>query len=87
MMDAEDEDGEEAAMLETFGGGNMKAALSDPARKFGHDQVVEDMICAVRDGRDPEVMPADALRSVEIVCAIYQSARTGKTVFLPHESV
>lgn len=85
MMDAEDEDAEEAAMLEAYGGGNMKASLSDPARKFGHDHVVEDMICAVRDGRDPEVMPADALHSVEIVHAVYQSARTGKTVFLAHE--
>lgn len=82
MMDAEDEDAEEARMLEMYGGGNLKALEQDPTRLFGHDHVVEDMICAVRDGRDPEVLPQDALRSVEIVNAIYQSARTGKTVYV-----
>ena len=42
----------------------------------------KDMIAAVRDGRDPEVMPAEALKSVRIVHAVYESARTGKTVML-----
>ena len=80
MMDAEDEDAEEAAMLEKYGGGNLKAAMDQPGRRFGHDHVVEDMICAVRDGREPEVMPAGAIKSVRIVNAVYESARTGKTV-------
>ena len=57
------------------------SADEDAARKFGHDHVVEDMIAAVLDGRDPEVLPADALKAVEIVCAVYESARTGKTVY------
>lgn len=81
MMDAEDEDAEEEIMLARYGGGNLSAIPEDAARKFGHDHVVEDMIAAVLDGRNPEVMPADALKAVEIVCAVYESARTGKTVY------
>jgi predicted dehydrogenase len=81
MTDAEDEDAEEAAMLTRYGGGNLTAIPEDAARKFGHDHVVEDMIAAVLDGRDPQIMPADALKAVEIVCAVYESARTGKTVY------
>ena len=81
MQDAEDEEAEEAAMLARYGGGNLTAIPEDAARKFGHDHVVEDMIDAVLDGRDPQVMPADALKAVEIVCAVYESARTGETVY------
>ena len=69
-------------MLTRYGGGNLAALPEDAARLFGHQHVVEDMISAVRDGRPPEVTPADALRAVEIVCAVYESARTGKTVTL-----
>lgn len=82
MKDAEDEDAEESAMLARYGGGNLTACPEDAARLFGHDHVVEDMITAVRDGRTPEVTPADALKAVEIVCTVYESARTGKTVYL-----
>jgi hypothetical protein len=39
--------------------------------------VVEDIILAVRDGRDPEVMPMDAIRAVQIVDAVYRSAKAG----------
>ena len=81
MKDSADEDAEEAEMLTRYGGGNLAAIPEDAARKFGHDHVVEDMIAAVLDGRDPEVLPADALKAVEIVCAVYESARTGKTVY------
>jgi predicted dehydrogenase len=81
LMDAEDEDAEEAAMLARYGGGNLTATAEDAARRFGHDHVICDMIDAVLDGRDPQVMPADALKAVKIVCAVYESARTGKTVY------
>lgn len=82
MKDAEDEDAEEAAMLTRYGGGNLTAIPEDAARRFGHDHVVNDMIDAVLDGRDPEVMPADALRAVAMVNAVYESAKSGKTVLL-----
>ena len=82
FKDAEDEEAEEAAMLSRYGGGNLCAEAADAARRFGHDHVVCDMIDAVIEGRDPEVTPADALRAVRIVCAVYESAKTGKTVYL-----
>ncbi len=81
MKTAPDEEAEEAEMLSLYGGGNLAAVTREPDRRFGHDHVVEDMILAVRDGRDPEVMPAEALKAVKIVCAVYESARTGKTVY------
>ena len=80
MKDAEDEDAEEADMLARYGGGNMTATPEDAARRFGHDHVVCDMIDAVLDGRDPQVVPSDAIKAVKIVCGVYESARTGKTV-------
>ena len=80
MKDAEDEDAEEEAMLARYGGGNLAALPEDASRRFGHDHVINNMIDAVLDGRDPQVMPADAIKAVKIVCAVYESAKTGKPV-------
>ena len=80
MRDAEDEDAEETAMLETYGKGNM-GYTQDPSLIFGHAHVVEDMILAVRDDRDPQITPTEAIKSVAIINAVYESAKTGKTVY------
>ncbi len=82
FKDSDDEDAEEAAMLARYGSGNLAAIPEDAARRFGHDHVVCNMIDAVLDGHDPEVLPADALRAVEIVNAIYESAGTGREITL-----
>ena len=82
LKDSEDEDIEEDRMLSRYGRGHLFAIPEDANRRFGHDHVVEDMICAVIDGRDPEVMPAEAIKAVKIVCAIYESARTGKMIHI-----
>lgn len=79
-LDDMDEDDEEQMMIERYGRGNRQAAKQEPEKLYGHRHVVEDMILAVRDGRAPEVSPAEAAYSVHIVNAIYESARTGKTV-------
>ena len=76
MRDDEDEE-EEEEMLARYGKGNRHAAQFEPGALYGHRHVVEDIILAVRDGRDPEVMPADALRAVRIVDAVYRSAKQG----------
>ncbi|MBQ8342398.1 MAG: Gfo/Idh/MocA family oxidoreductase [Clostridia bacterium] len=81
-VDEMDEDEEEEWMLEHFGGGNRKAATA--GELYGHRHVVEDMILAVRDGRDPEVLPLEAMKSLAIIEAVYASAKSGKTVFLNH---
>lgn len=82
MKNSPDSEAEEGEMLEKFGGGNLSVMMREPRRLFGHAHVVADMIAAVRDGRAPEVTPAEALKSVTIVDAIYRSAKTGKTVCL-----
>ena len=74
-----DEDEEEETMLESFGGGNRKAAAASE-RLYGHRHVVEDMILAVRDDRDPEVGPVEAMKSLAIIEAIYRSAREGRPI-------
>ena len=76
MRDDEDEE-EEEEMLARYDKGNRHAAQFEPGALYGHRHVVEDIILAVRDGRDPEVMPADALRAVKIVDAVYRSAKQG----------
>lgn len=80
LADSDDEDEEEEEMLEKYGGGNGKAEKNDSSVITGHRAVVEDMISAVLDGHDPRIMPVEAMKSVRIVEAIYESARTGKEV-------
>ena len=73
------EEGEEAKMLETYAGNSSAAAL-DPTLCTGHASMVEDMIAAVLDDRDPQILPLEAIKSVRIVNAVYESAKTGKPV-------
>ena len=77
-----DEEEEEELMLERFGGGNRVASAKEPEKLYGHRHVVEDMILAVRDGRDPEIMPLEAMKSLAVIEAIYRSAKEGRTVTL-----
>lgn len=77
-----DEDEEEEMMLEKYGRGNRAASLENPDQLYGHRRVVEDMILAVRDDREPDVGPAEGARVVRLIEAIYESAKTGKTVVL-----
>jgi UDP-N-acetyl-2-amino-2-deoxyglucuronate dehydrogenase len=51
----------------------------------GHIILVADMVDAVRDDRDPMVTGESARTSVELITAIYESARTGTEVRLPLE--
>ena len=82
MADSDDEDEEEEEILARYGKGNREASKHEPDKKYGHEHVVHDMIEAVRDGRDPQVLPEEAIKSVKIVCSVYESARTSKTVFI-----
>ncbi|MCL2813998.1 MAG: Gfo/Idh/MocA family oxidoreductase [Oscillospiraceae bacterium] len=72
---------EESEMLEAYGAGNGAAAALDPALIVGHAFQVEDMISAVIEDRPPLVVPSDAVKSVGIINAVYESAKTGKEVF------
>ena len=72
---------EEEEMLEKYGGGNRAAEKANPGLVTGHASMVRDMVDAVASDRDPQILPLEAIKSVRIVNAIYESARTGKTVY------
>lgn len=74
---------EENDMLETYKNGNSAAVALDPTLVLGHAVQVEDIISAVLEDRNPLVMPLEAIKSVRIINAIYESARTqGKEILL-----
>jgi len=61
------------------GGVSDPKAISD----LGHIRQLQDMIYALERKRLPLVDAVEARKAVEIIVAIYQSARTGETVNLP----
>ena len=63
-------------------GVRSKAALSDPRgmSSEGHRLLVRDLACALQEGRAPMIPGAEARRSVALVLAIYESARSGRAV-------
>jgi dehydrogenase homolog len=77
FMDAPEN--EEAEMLQKYNQ-DSGAAASDPTLVLGHPSMIEDMIDAVYYDRDPQIVPSEGIKAVKIVCAIYESARTGKTI-------
>ena len=48
----------------------------------GHQVQFEDFITALENGRDPFVTGVDGREAVEVIFALYESARSGKTVSL-----
>ena len=62
-----------------------KIDRSDPQALLGDTHVpqIRDMVQVVREGKEPACTGEDARKAVEIILAIYQSARTGKLVQLP----
>ena len=80
-LDASDEEEEEEAMLARYGGGNPAYQNEHPGTLVGHRSVVEDMVDAVLDDRDPQILPMEAIKAVRIVCAVYESAKTGRTIY------
>ncbi len=72
---------EESEMLSKYNKNNG-AVANDPTIVLGHQSIVEDFIDSIYYDRDPQIMPEEAIKSVKIVNAIYESARSGKTVYL-----
>lgn len=62
-----------------------QGGVSDPAdiNFVGHQKQIEDMIRAIETGSNPLVDGREGRKSVEIVEAIYESARTGREIKLP----
>ena len=82
----EQEAGEDKMIIENISGGKtLHGGVSNPAdiSFIGHQLQIEDMIQAIETGSEPMVNGPEGRKSVEIVLAIYESARSGKKVTLP----
>jgi predicted dehydrogenase len=79
----EAEDKEEQEMLAQYGPKKGEQGISsDPmaVSADGHTQIIEDMVEAIRQGRDPMIGLDSAKVAVEIINGIFESGRTGKAV-------
>ena len=61
------------------------AAVSNPAdiSYHGHREQLRDMLDSIDTGRKPAIDGADARKPLEIILAVYESARSGRDVTLP----
>lgn len=76
----------DAALLARLGARDTgKGGAADPkAISFvGHQRQFEDFVAALRSGRAPMVDGAEGRKAVELILAIYRSAKTGRAVRLP----
>lgn len=48
----------------------------------GHRRQLADFVDAIRDNRAPKVDGREGKKAVDLICAIYESARTGRTITL-----
>lgn len=53
---------------------------NDPWGKKGHDCIIEDMVAAINEDRDPEVGGLDGYNPVRLIEAIIESSETGKRI-------
>ena len=67
-----------AGRTESGGGAADPSAIDH----HGHTMVFSDFIAAINDQRPPLVNGPEGRRSVEVICAIYESAKTGQRVKL-----
>ncbi|MDQ6815460.1 MAG: Gfo/Idh/MocA family oxidoreductase [Bacteroidota bacterium] len=76
---------EDEIITKNMSGGQVShGGVSNPADiSFkGHQRQLEDMILSIEKGKKPLIDAIEGRKSVEIVLAMYESARTGKKVFL-----
>ena len=64
------------------GTAEIKVGSSDPRGMSweGHRVLVRDLACALQEGRAPMIPGAEARRAVALVLAIYEAARSGRSV-------
>jgi predicted dehydrogenase len=75
---------EDEAILRESAESTIVVGKSDPRGMSweGHRVLIRDLALALREGRPPLVPGAEARRAVQLVLAIYEAARTGRTVRL-----
>jgi predicted dehydrogenase len=64
--------------------GRAQSAAADPAAldPASHAAQIADLLAAVGEGRGPAVSGQDGRAALEVVCAVYESSRTGRPVTL-----
>ena len=50
----------------------------------GHRRQLADFVAAVRENRAPKVDGREGKKAVDLICAIYESNRTGRVVEVPN---
>ncbi len=71
----------ESEILARYSIGNRKAQKLCRGRLFGHKRVVDDFCSAILEDRAPAVTAEEGLLPLRVICAAYESAKSGKTVF------
>ena len=83
-IQGENEKEEEAEMLAQFGAKKDKEAgiSADPmaVSSDGHTVIIEDLVEAIQEDRDPMIGLESARHAVEIINAVFESGRTGREV-------
>jgi UDP-N-acetyl-2-amino-2-deoxyglucuronate dehydrogenase len=76
---------EPKAEVQSEDGSNRAEGASDPAAISWdlHTRQYKDFVDALDSGTDPLITPVEARKPVEIILAVYQSARTGQPVKFP----
>jgi UDP-N-acetyl-2-amino-2-deoxyglucuronate dehydrogenase len=75
---------QDGAIVSGAPGAAAAATGSDPAAldAAGHAAQIADLLAAIDEGREPAVSGESGRDALEIVCAVYESARTGRAVTL-----
>jgi predicted dehydrogenase len=75
---------EDEAILRGGESAEIAVGSSDPKgmSNEGHKELVRDLALAVRDGRAPLIPGSEARRAVQLALAIYEAARSGRSVVL-----
>ena len=74
-----------ASMSSMSGGASGGAADPKAISHEGHRRQLADFVAAVREGRAPKVDGREGKKAVDLICAIYESNRTGRVVELRGE--
>ncbi len=74
-----DEQPEDAAIRNGSSDGSLKSGASDPrsGSHEGHRRQLLDLITAINHNRQPTIPGSEGRRAIELICAIYESAKTG----------
>jgi UDP-N-acetyl-2-amino-2-deoxyglucuronate dehydrogenase len=85
FKDEKGEVGAYGAKLKADDAGEAATGAADPAAISwaGHREQMVDLLAAIEEDRDPAITGEEARKPLEIILAIYESARTGREVTLP----